>query len=192
MCLKNKEECFIPVSHSNNDNIYNTFPTSKFDKNKNIIFSFKYLKCCSLKNRNFNNCFTSLHGYATWITLALKKISEYSSMNINEIKGAGKSTRFHPVENKHLDILRNVLIELGVNIDKIFIQNESQNYYELSFGTGNGRMFGYLVENQYYVLLMDPNHLIYKNVSKGAKQDLLYKNYDPWNKLLKDNNVYIN
>jgi hypothetical protein len=161
-------------------------PTTSLNK-KNIIISYRYFNCISSKNRNFNNCFSGMYDYSIWITFFLKRITEFSTMSISELINASTSTRFHPVENKHLKKLKYVICNTGLKVDELFAQDESQNYYELSFGTGNGRIFGYLIENIYYVLLLDPNHLIYKNASKGGQQDLLHKRYDPWNELVVDN-----
>lgn len=105
-------------------------------------------------------------------------------MSISEIKGAGKSTRFHIVKGGPLKKLKSVLKEIGLDVDKVFQQESEENYYEVSFGKANGRIFGYLINNIYYVLLMDPNHLIYKCTEKGGNHDLLYKRYDPWTNLL--------
>lgn len=191
MCkVKIKKSGKLPISEVE----YNSstkIPITK-SKENNIIFSYKYFKCVSKKDKIFNNCFSSIYNYATWITLVIERIANFSTMDVNEIKNSGSSARFHLVQDGDLDKLKRVLCNIGLKLDDIFSQEESNNYYELSFGKGNGRMFGYLIDNNYYILLMDPNHLIYENLSKGAKYSLLHKNYDPWNSLLSDNNVYIN
>lgn len=168
----------MPVKITRKNNIP-TLAVSNVQE-KNIIFSYKYFNCQSLKNDIFNNCFFSIGEYAKWITIFLKKISNYSSMQIGELMSAGKSTRFHPVKNFELIKLKEILKSINVDCDKIFSQEEGNQFYELSVETGQGRLFGYLIENIYYILLFDPNHLIYMNTSKGGKQDLLHKRYDPW------------
>lgn len=179
---KYKQQKALPVTNPTVNNKKNNVPTSKISgiTNKNIIFSYKYFNCQSLKNDIFNNCFFSMGEYAKWITMFFKKISNYSSMEIGEIMSAGKSTRFHPVQNSELIKLKDILKSINIDCDKIFSQEEGNQFYELSVETGQGRLFGYLIENIYYILLLDPNHLIYMNTSKGGKQDLLHKRYDPW------------
>lgn len=154
---------------------------------KTIIFSYKYFSCNCLKNKEFNNCFKNISDYAKWITFCIERISNLSSMKIGEISNSGKSLRFHPVTKEPLIKLKEILKSINVDVDKIFIQEESENYYEISFGKGNGRIFGYLIENIYFILLMDPNHLVYFNPAKG-QLDLLYKNYNPWENLLDGTN----
>lgn len=172
----------LPITTPVKNNQENNIPTLSISsvKEKNIIFSYKYFNCQSLKNDIFNNCFFSMGEYAKWITTFFKKISNYSSMQIGELMSAGKSTRFHPVKNSELIKLKEILKSINVDCDKIFSQEEGNQFYELSVEKGQGRLFGYLIENIYYILLFDPNHLIYINTSKGGKHDLLHKRYDPW------------
>lgn len=136
-------------------------PTSDYDKSRNIIFSYKYFNCKSLKNSIFNNCFKNLTDYAEWITFYLDRISNLSTMSIAEIGSGGKGTRFHPVEDYILIKLKKILKCVNTDTDTLISQNESQNYYELSFGTGKGRIFGYLIGNIYFIFLLDLNHLLY-------------------------------
>lgn len=179
----------LPTTALNQDNNIKKFPVNNLNINDHMIFSYKYFRCKSLKNSYFNNCFFSQYDYAEWITFCLSRIANFSTMSISEIKGAGKSTRFHTVKRGNLKKLKSVLKEIGLDVDKVFKQESEENYYELSFGTGNGRIFGYLINNIYYVLLMDPNHLIYKCNEKGGNHDLLYKRYDPWTNLLTKNDL---
>lgn len=182
---KSKNDISIPITNPKKlESINNILPTIRYNNKENIIFSYKYFKCASVKNNDFNNCFKNILDYAEWITFCLDRLSNFSTMSIGELGNSGNTARFHPVEDKHLAKLKGILKGLGLSADDIFSQDESQNYYELSFGTGNGRMFGYLIDNIYFVLLLDPNHLVYINASKGAKNDLYYKNYKPWEELL--------
>ena len=105
-------------------------------------------------------------------------------MTLGELKNSGRSLRFHSVENKNLMKLKNILLSLGLDTELIFNQSEATDYYEISLGAASGRIFGYLIENIFFVLLLDPNHLIYPYLEKGATQDLLYKRYDPWKEIV--------
>ena len=177
----------LPITHTSKDNSAKgdkKLPVNNLGVNDHIIFSYKYFICKSLKNSYFNNCFSSQYTYTEWITFYLSRIVNLSTMSLTEIKGAGKTLRFHNVEKDALSKLKNVLKEIGLSVDEVFQQSSPANYYQISFGTGNGRVFGYLINNIYYILLMDPNHLIYKCSEKGGNYDLLHKNYDPWTNLL--------
>lgn len=180
-----KKKKKLPTTIPKNKSVSkNKLPVVNFKNDNYIIFSYKYFNCISVKNSNFNNRFKNLDDYAKWITFCLDRIASLSTMKIPEIGGAGSATRFHPVEGDALIKLKEILKHTGLDAEQIFQQEESDSYYELSFGTGNGRMFGYLIGNRYYILLMDPNHLVYKCVERNGKHDLLYKNYDPWTELL--------
>lgn len=188
---KKKNKLIIPSRNIKDEKKNKVVPISKINE-KVLNFSFKYFLCISMKNKDFNNCFSSIYDYSTWITFFLDRLSNFSQMTLNEIASSGKTARFHPVENEHLCKLKSILVGMGINVEQLFQQQEGESFYELSFGTGNGRMFGYLIDNQYYILLIDPNHLVYMNCEKGGKQDLLHKNYDPWHELLKNGKLVCN
>lgn len=178
-----KYELDLPVTHINLEKRVNGIPVTKTSDDK-IIFSYKFFKCISVKGRDFNNCFSNIYEYSKWITLLLQKITNISSMKLSEARNSSTSLRFHPVDGKPLNVLKETLLNSGTDCNKIFSQDEGENYYELSLGTSNGRIFGYLVGNLYYILLFDPHHLIYPNKAKGSTYDLLHKNYNPWETLL--------
>lgn len=182
ICKINKGK--LPITSINKESITKKLPVNNLSNNDHIIFSYKYFRCKSLKNSYFNNCFSSQYDYAQWITFYLSRIVNISTMSLSEIRGSGKTIRFHNVESGALNKLKDVLREIDLDVDQIFQQGSQENYYQVSFGTGNGRMFGYLINNIYYILLIDPNHLIYKCNEKGGNHDLLHKNYDPWINLL--------
>lgn len=168
--INNKRELgFLPVSTVND---------------KRMLLSFRYFKCNCVANKEFNNCYQNTTHYSTWLTLAMKRLSEITTMTLGELNNSGRSLRFHSVENENLNKLKSVLLNLGLDVEFIFNQSESNDYYEISLGAANGRIFGYLIENIFFVLLLDPNHLIYPCVAKGATQDLLFKRYNPWEEIV--------
>lgn len=185
MAIKKKKEFTkyntLPVSNIKNESQVK-IPVSDIKENR-ILFSYKHFICDCAKGKDFTNCFKDLLSYAKWITLCIKKLSEISTMTLAEVNSSGSSLRFHSVEGKNLIKLKEILLSLGVKIDDIFSQAESSNYYQLSLGTANGRIFGYLIGNVFFVLLMDPHHLIYPCLEKGSTQDLLYTRYNPWKEL---------
>lgn len=175
----------IPVTNPNN-NISKrevSFPVSEVN-DKRMLLSFRYFKCNCVANKEFNNCYQNTTHYSTWLTLAMKRLSEITTMTLGELNNSGRSLRFHSVENKNLIKLKSVLLDLGLDVELTFNQSESNDYYEISLGAANGRIFGYLIENIFFVLLLDPNHLIYPYFAKGATQDLLFKRYNPWEEIL--------
>ena len=106
----------LPTTALNQDNNMKKFPVNNLDINDYMIFSYKYFRCKSLKNSYFNNCFFSQYDYAEWITFCLSRIANLSTMSISEIKGAGKSTRFHIVKGGPLKKLKSVLKEIGLDV----------------------------------------------------------------------------
>lgn len=168
-----------------------TTPVSKFKsspiilpttdlENINAVFSFEKFKCTSIKNKEFNNCFKNMWEYGEWSLKLIERLSRFSTMKALELKSSGKSVRCHPVNGDNLIKLKSVLEASGLELNE---QLEDCDYYELSLGAADGRVFGYFIGSIYYVLLFDPHHLIYKQVQYGSQQDLLYRNYDPWERI---------
>lgn len=151
-------------------------PTTELD-NTNAVFSFEKFKCISIKNKEFNNCFKNMWEYGEWSLKLIERLSKFSTMKALELKSSGKSTRCHSVKGRSLIKLKSVLEATGLELNE---QLEDYDYYELSLGAAEGRVFGYFIGNTYYVLLFDPHHLIYQQLQYESQHDLLYKNYDPW------------
>lgn len=164
----------LPITKFEHSN--KTLPKTNVEK-LNLVFSFENFKCRSIKNREFNNCFTHLWEYGEWSIKLIERLSNFSTMKASELKSAGNSTRCHPVEGKNLEKLKRILELAGLTLNE---QLENESYYELSIGASSGRIFGYFIGNIYYVLLFDPHHLIYQQLQYGSQHDLLHKNYDPW------------
>lgn len=154
-------------------------PTTTID-NANAVFSFEKFKCISIKNKEFNNCFKNMWEYAEWSLKLIDRLSKFSTMKALELKSSGKSVRCHPVTGVNLLKLKSVLEASGVELNE---QLEDCDYYELSLGASDGRIFGYFIGSVYYVLLFDPHHLIYQQLQYGSQQDLLYRNCDPWERI---------
>lgn len=167
----------IPVSDF--QSVSSKLPTTKV-QNQKVIFSFERFKCISIKNKQFNNCFASINAYVKWSTLLFQRLQKFSENTVPELKKAGTSTRCHSVTGNTLIKLKDILKESGLDID---INEQLEEYWELSLGTSSGRIFGYFISNVYYIILFDPHHLIYPKLEYGAQHDLLYNNYDPWNEI---------
>lgn len=152
--------------------------TSVQQKSDSIVFSFSNFKCVSIKNKSFNNCFTNLWEYGVWSLNFFSRISEYSKMSSVDAKKGGDSTRCHEVQKDDIQIVKEIMTELGMK--NLFEQNIEDGIWQISLGTGSGRVFGYFASNIFSVLFFDPHHLVYADVKHGAKHDLLHRNYDPW------------
>lgn len=57
------------------------------------------------------------------------------------------------VKGESLNKLKSVLRNLGVKLEEIFKQSESNNYYELLLGAASGRIFGYLIDNVFFCIV---------------------------------------
>lgn len=179
------------MSKTNKKNVLKQLPVSTFKpsptilpitnlENINAVFSFEKFKCTSIKNKDFNNCFKNMWEYGEWSLKLIERLSKFSTMKALELKSSGKSVRCHPVNGDNLIKLKSVLEATGLELNE---QLEDYDYYELSLGAGDGRVFGYFIGSIYYVLLFDPHHLIYKQLQYGSQQDLLYRNYNPWERI---------
>lgn len=151
-------------------------PTTNLENTK-AVFSFEKFKCVSIKNKEFNNCFKDMWEYGEWSLKLIERLAKFSTMKALELKSSGKSVRCHQVNGENLIKLKSVLEAVGLELNE---QLEECDYYELSLGASDGRVFGYFIGSVYYVLLFDPHHLIYQQLKYGSQQDLLYRNYNPW------------
>ncbi|MBU3173709.1 hypothetical protein [Clostridium estertheticum] len=154
-------------------------PKTKIQIN-NAVFSFQQFNCKSIKCKEFNNMFSDLWEYGEWSLTLLSRLSNYSTMEVSELKGGGDGTRCHLVQEDALERLNMVLDTMGTVCDE---QLKEDGLWELSLGAASGRIFGYFVDNVFYTLLFDPHHLIYPNTRYDCQHDLLYRNYDPWKEI---------
>ncbi|SKB01461.1 hypothetical protein SAMN05443428_1621 [Caloramator quimbayensis] len=177
----------LPITQiTKNKEVFNNLPKANvsFKVNNNVAFSFKDFKCKCIKTKDFNNCFSNMWEYAEWSLIVIKRISSYSTMTVQELKEGGRSTRCHPVLGKDLEKLKNILSLIDYK-PEFLTQLEEDGFWELTIERALGRMYGYFVDNIYYVLLFDPHHLIYPDLKMGCQYDLLHKNHDPWSEIEK-------
>lgn len=148
-------------------------------KGEIISFSFSKFVCKSFKSGEFNNMFFCVYDSLAFILLLIQKLTEFCKMNVFELKEGGKSTRCHPVNGDSLDLLKKILIQH--NFSKQFI--EQQEFYELTISRANCRFFGYFVNSVFYIVIIDPHHLMYKNQKFYSKNDIITKSFDPWKEI---------
>ena len=177
------------MNNTNKKKVLSSIPTTEFrnkpsnlpvnkPNNKNVVFSFQNFKCISIKNKEFNNHFKSIYEYAVWSLKLINRISKFSTMKVPELlRISHKGPRCHQVTGKRLTKLKSILSSINVELNE---QLEDCDYYELSLGQAEGRIFGYFIDNIYYIVLFDPHHLIYEQLEYGSQQDLLYRNFNPW------------
>lgn len=103
-------------------------------------------------------------------------------MKVFNIKKGGESTRCHWVEQEDIKIVKEVMVALGM--EKLFEQIIEDRIWQISLGSSGGRVFGYFVSDTFYILFFDPHHLIYADMKRGARYDMLHRNYNPWENIL--------
>ncbi|MGE4549169.1 MAG: hypothetical protein AB7C89_06420 [Intestinibacillus sp.] len=156
-------------------------PTTELEsKNLNVSFSFSDFKCQSVKNDCFNNKFQRFSDYGKFVSMFLDKLSNFSNMSVQELKEGGKSTRCHIIDGKNLEMMLDIMLELGMPQNKL---DQIEDFYELTISAANGRFMGYFVGTVFYIVFFDPHHLLYPNLKKSAHQDLC-NSYDPWTEFL--------
>lgn len=149
-------------------------------KKQTVSFSFSDFKCQSVKNDKFCNHFKHITDYGRFISLFLSKLSSFSSMTVQELREGNKSTRCHPVQGENLKLLKEILLYIGLPKEKI---EQIEEFYQITVATSSGRVMGYFVGSIYYVVLIDPHHLLYPDMKKSVNQDMC-NTYDPWVELL--------
>lgn len=173
----------IVVTQPDKERVAPRLPATQVDlKKQKVSFSFSDFICKSYKDERFNNQFKRLSDYGKFTAMFINRLSEFSSMTVHELKCGGRSTRCHLIENDNRQLLIEILENLGISHMKI---EQIEDFYQLTISAGNGRFMGYFIGNIFYVLLIDPYHLLYPNLKKSANQDLCNA-YDPWKELLSD------
>lgn len=132
-----------------------------------VSFSkFKFEPIC-LRGK-FNNHFKDNQQYTSIVTsllsVVLPKITSHSYGEICEGSNEGRQLHFHTIDEKHREIVREILKEYNfsdVTIEQMF---EGNSMYEFSASFGHNypaRIVCHKVENVLYFLFMDTNHHIY-------------------------------
>jgi len=114
-----------------------------------IRFSFKYLDFSNPK-------FQVKHRDGEYLHKLTDRLKNYSSMNMTEqfLASKSKSTRFHPI--KWCDTTEGdgfyCLNEQLRSLDGYEIQVEKKKY---------GRIHGFILDNVFFVVWLDPDHKLY-------------------------------
>lgn len=170
----------LPLTHLSDEIPKPTLPLNKVDINETVLFSFKHFKCKSIKTKEFTNKFFCKDEFIERILYFIQKLTDYSKMTFPQLKESGKSTRCHIVSGESLKELKKLLGELGMSQE---LMEQIGEFFELSVSKSKGRFFGYFVGNVFYVLLLDPHHLVYKMNGFYSKNDVISKSYDPWKEI---------
>lgn len=156
-------------------------PTSSIPTNAYVSFSFKNLMCQCIQNRDFNNKFSNQDECMKYYMYLIQKLNSFSAMTVDQLKSSGDSTRCHPVEGENLSLLKSILKLMGMSNDFL---KQIEVFHEMTITTSNGRFFGHFLNNVFYILLLDPHHLLYKNLSFYCKNDIICKSYNPWEEII--------
>lgn len=113
-----------------------------------MYFSFKYIDKQS-------PIFTLNDGKMSYVFLCIERLRIYSGMKVKELLADtnNKSTRFHPINWSDTAYKNGFPIK-----NKELWENKS---YQLELGKNFGRIHGFLINDTFYLVWIDPLHRLY-------------------------------
>lgn len=139
---------------------------------KPIVINFKFdFSIRGVKYKEFTNLLNDVEHYMeTHCLLFSKIIPKISENTITELKNNSQN-HTHPLKKEKGDLALKILKEIvkkQYNYDDsgadLFISNhgiEMQQLWQISYASSNGlRIVGYFINNIFYVLFFDYNHLL--------------------------------
>ena len=154
--------------------------TTTSSENLSINFSLFKLDPICIKGE-FNNHFkdeSHFHAIATSILgKILPKITSHKFSEVCEGGIEGDEIHFHPVDESHQEIVRDILTEYGYKKPRIDQMLEGSDIFQFSATTGHtyaARVVCHKIDNVLYLLFLDTNHHIYMN-QKYVKESLFYE-----------------
>jgi hypothetical protein len=112
-----------------------------------LNFSFKLLDL-SHKDFNVSGC------ERDWFIQLFERKKNLCGMTFDEIQRGGKTTRCHPISWKETSVPE------GFNIPELSPDILS---FQLSISQTKGRIFGFVIDNVFYVVWFDPEHKVYNS-----------------------------
>jgi len=133
--------------------------TLKELQNHSVAFSFKYLDIKSNEKFSpsgwFNRGEWNLETSCKYIETLFERLKDVSSWNVDEFRGdKSKALRSHPISWPETSE-PNGFIHLNSQL-----QDEEPWQFQLS-ANEYGRVHGFMIDNFFYVVWLDPFHLLY-------------------------------
>ncbi|MFP7234127.1 hypothetical protein SFC70_19815 [Bacillus subtilis] len=151
---------------------------------QNIVFSWKYFD----KDHKVYNCGGIEMPWMISFLETLKNISGLTIQDLRKEEGKRKGLRFHPIR-------WGKVTQQKFNFNDQFFEQIRDNCYQLSLSTGKGRFHGFLIENSFFVVWLDPFHQLELMKDHGGVQEFEYPINDyellkfEYEELKKENNI---
>ncbi|MBN2980096.1 hypothetical protein [Cohnella algarum] len=121
---------------------------------ENVIFSWQFFD----REHKYFNCGNADQG---WLLNCLETMKKVSGMKVVEFKvHRHKPLRVHPHNWDH------VSAKFPLN-DELFKQIEN-DAYQFALSTARGRVHGFLIDNVFYIVWLDPDHNLYPSKKHGG------------------------
>ena len=142
-------------------------------KDDYLSISYRYFINEYFSDKKFNNHFKNSEHCGEFMHNVHLLLKEPSNKKKSEIlnKGYQSQMNIHPLEGRALSIF----LSIAKNLRQI---DESNIYQVKANSVSGGRVVFYIHENTIFVLLYDPNHLLYRMDKHGAKEAVDYS-YSP-------------
>lgn len=168
-------------SPRNTRKIKDKINTPKESQNLTIDFSKFHLNPICLKNE-FNNYFKDENHFSnvatSFFSVILPKITSHTFKEICEGGVEGKELHFHAIDEKHMQLVEEVLKQYSFSSEQINQMFEGSEVFNFSATLGHtypARAICHKVGDVLCLLFLDTNHHIYMN-EKYVKNSLFYEN----------------
>lgn len=142
-------------------------------KDEYLSISYRYFINQYFNEKKFNNHFKDSEHCGEFLHNVHLLLQELSSKKKSEIldRGYQSQMNIHPLKDKALSIF----FDIASHLKQL---DEGEIYQIKTNSVSNGRIIFYIQDNTIFILLYDPNHLLYRMDKYGAKESIKYS-YSP-------------
>ncbi|WP_111292245.1 hypothetical protein [Bacillus safensis] len=114
---------------------------------RNVVFSWKYFD----KDHKVYNCGGIEMPWIISLVETFKNISSLELKDLRSVEGQRRGLRFHQIRWGKVQ-------EEKFNFNEDFFEQIRDNCYQLSLSTAKGRFHGFLIDNIFFIVWLDPHH----------------------------------
>ena len=165
----------IKPSTTQRDNISFVTP-GREQEESDITFSFKLFNGKSIRVDNFNNYYENQNAAHKSVSDLLYIFNNISRENTKTIFLKNKKSQFHLNQMSNddsIEIIEKILLD-GYGLPKQVVAEFDREYFEIVANADGGRLIFVMVDNLMLPLFLDPNHFVYRKVSKNKKRKTNY------------------
>ncbi|ASS76800.1 hypothetical protein CIG75_18880 [Tumebacillus algifaecis] len=133
----------------------------KFHEDR-ILFSFWHLDYRSEEAFNLGSPKVDV----PWFLLFIDHLKEISKLTRKQLETTGRHYKFHPIPVEEKGYKFNVPVDI--------LDEAHESAFQFGLGKSKGRVYGFMVDNEFYLVWIDREHNLYPDDNYGG-----YKAYPP-------------